>query len=253
MLCVVNAHNVQHATRVYRFFTGIGARYITFLPLVERQPEAQSGVTRRSVPAEAWGDFLGTVFEEWTREDIGQVEVQIFEEAARTAFGQEHALCIFRETCGDVPVVEHNGDFYPCDHFVYPEHRLGNIRERHLVELLESPEQRAFGRAKLDRLPAYCRACDVRDMCNGGCPKNRFLPTPEGEPGLNYLCAGYRRFFTACRPFITALATLRAGLTPERQATKRQTAPGRPHGRTGRNEPCPCGSGRKYKNCCLNG
>jgi uncharacterized protein len=179
------------------------------------------------------------------------VEVQTFEEAARTALGQEHALCIFRETCGDIPVIEHNGDFYSCDHFVDAEHCLGNIREHPLVELLESPEQRAFGRAKLDGLPGYCRACDVRDMCNGGCPKNRFLQTPDGEPGLNYLCAGYKRFLTSCKPFIAALGALRPGSAPERVAPSAPTAADRLRARTGRNDPCPCGSGRKYKSCCL--
>ena len=141
-------------------------------------------------------------------QDIGRIKVQIFEEAARTAFGQEHTLCIFRETCGDVPAIEHNGDFYSCDHFVDPEHRLGNIREIPWVEMLESPAQRAFGQAKRDSLPDCCRVCDVRAMCNGGCPKNRFISTPQGEPGLNYLCAGYKKFFSHCRPFVSQVAAL---------------------------------------------
>lgn len=251
ILCVVNAHNVRHPTRVYRFLRQIGARYITFLPLVEPRPAAESGASRRSVPADAWGAFLCAVFDEWVAQDIGQVEVQVFEEAARSAFGQEHALCIFRETCGDIPVIEHNGDFYSCDHFVDAEHRLGNIREQPLVELLESSAQRAFGRAKLDGLPGYCRACDVRDMCNGGCPKDRFLRTRDGEPGLNYLCAGYKRFFTSCKPFVAALAALRPGPAPAQHVPSAPAAD-RPSANTGRNDPCPCGSGRKYKNCCLN-
>ncbi|NQT94517.1 MAG: SPASM domain-containing protein, partial [Lentisphaerae bacterium] len=251
ILCVVNERNVQHPSDVYRFFKKIGARYITFLPLVEPRPDAESGASRRSVPPEAWGDFLCTVFEEWTREDVGEVEVQIFEEAARTAFGQEHALCIFRETCGDIPVVEHNGDFYSCDHFVDSEHRLGNIREHPLVDLLENPTQRAFGRAKLDDLPGYCRACDVRDMCNGGCPKNRFLQSPDGEAGLNYLCTGYKRFFIHCKPFITALRALRPWSAPGQSTPPGQITTNRAPAKAGRNDPCPCGSGRKYKSCCL--
>ncbi len=250
ILCVVNAHNVRHPTQVYRFFKQIGGRYITFLPLVERRPDAEGGVSRRSVPAKAWGDFLCSIFDEWTSRDVGRVDVQIFEETARAALRQEHALCIFRETCGDIPVVEHNGDFYSCDHFVHPEHRLGNIRERPLVELLESPEQRAFGCAKLEGLPDYCRACDVRDMCNGECPKNRFLQAPDGAPGLNYLCAGYKRFFTACKPFVAALAALGSAPVPAGR-TKQAPAADRPRAKTGRNDPCPCGSGRKYKACCL--
>jgi len=208
ILCVVNAHNVQFPLQVYRFFKQNNAQYITFLPMVEPQQDTRGGVSPISVPAEAWGAFLCAIFDEWRDQDIGRVKVQIFEEAARTAFNQEHSLCIFRPTCGDIPVIEHNGDFYSCDHFVDVEHRLGNIKETPLVELLESPAQRAFGRAKLETLPRYCLECGVRAMCNGECPKNRFLETPDGEPGLNYLCAGYRRFFTHCQPFVSEVAAL---------------------------------------------
>ena len=206
ILCVVNAHNVRSPLRIYRFLKQINAQHISFLPLVEPQPDAQGGGSPISVPAEAWGRFLCTIFDEWRDKDIGRVRVQIFEEAARTAFNQEHSLCIFRPTCGDIPVVEHNGDFYSCDHFVDVEHRLGNITETPLVELLESPAQRAFGEAKSEALPHYCQKCGVRSMCNGECPKNRFLRTLDGEPGLNYLCAGYKSFFTHCKPFVSEVA-----------------------------------------------
>jgi uncharacterized protein len=208
ILCVVNAHNVRFPLRVYRFFKQINAQHISFLPMVEPQPEAEGGVDPISVPAEAWGEFLCTVFNEWRAQDIGRVKVQIFEEATRTAFNQEHSLCIFRPTCGDIPVVEHNGDFYSCDHYVDVEHRLGNIKKTPLVELLESPAQRAFGETKLEALPRYCRECGVRSMCNGECPKNRFLITPDRELGLNYLCAGYKRFFAHCQPFVSEVAAL---------------------------------------------
>jgi len=208
VLCVVNAYNVQFPLQVYRFFKQINAKYINFLPLVEPQPDAKGGVSRNSVPAEAWGTFLCRIFDEWRDHDIGKVKVHIFEEATRIAFNQEHSQCIFRPTCGNIPVVEHNGDFYSCDHFVDVEHRLGNIKETPLVELLESPAQRAFGNAKLETLPHYCRKCEVRAMCNGECPKNRLLKTPDGESGLNYLCEGYKRFFTHCQPFISALAVI---------------------------------------------
>jgi len=130
------------------------------------------------------------------------------EEAAAPAFGRQQSLCIFRETCGDLPALEHNGDLYACDHFVDPAHHLGNIQKTPLVELLESPAQRAFGQAKADTLPGYCLDCEVRFMCNGGCPKDRILRAPDGEAGLNYLCAGYKRFFTYCRPFFEDLAAL---------------------------------------------
>ena len=204
ILCVVNADNVRYPLQVYRFFKKIGAQYISFLPMVE--PKPGGGVSELSVPAEAWGEFLCTVFDEWRDMDIGKVKVQIFEEATRIAFNQEHSLCIFRRTCGDIPVVEHNGDYYICDHYVDADHCLGNIMETPLVELLESPEQRAFGQAKLETLPRYCLECGVRAMCNGECPKNRFIESPDGEPGLNYLCAGYKQFFTHCMPFVSEVA-----------------------------------------------
>jgi uncharacterized protein len=249
ILCVVHAQNVQYPSQVYRFFKRIDAQYVTFLPLVE--PDQEGGVTHRTVPAEALGDFLCAIFDEWMRQDIERVKVQIFEEAVRTAFGQEHALCIFRKTCGDVPVIEHNGDFFSCDHFVNMEHRLGNIQETPLVDLLESPAQRAFGQAKLDTLPRYCQACQVRDMCNGGCPKDRILHTPDGEAGLNYLCAGYKRFFTHCQPFVAELSALWRRQSLERQMPLARVRGAQTSPKTGRNDPCPCGSGRKYKKCCL--
>lgn len=208
ILCVVNAFNVEHPIKLYRFFKKLDAGYLTFLPLVDRQPGSKSDVSSLSVPSKKWGEFLCTIFDEWLERDIGRVKVQIFEEAIRTAFEQEHSLCIFRPVCGDVPVVEHNGDFYPCDHYVDAEHLIGNIRETHLGELLESEPQIAFGRAKQDYLPRYCRLCDLRGMCNDGCPKNRFINTPDGEPGLNYLCEGYKKFFNHCRPFISQVSAL---------------------------------------------
>jgi len=250
ILCVVNSHNVQHPPQVYRFFKQIKAQYVSFLPLVEQQPDAEGGVSQRTVSAEAWGAFLCAIFDEWVQHDIGKIKVQIFEESVRISFGQEHALCIFRKTCGDVPVIEHNGDFFSCDHFVNDKHHLGNIQETPLVELLESQAQRAFGQAKLNTLPHYCQACDVRAMCNGECPKNRFILTPDGETGLNYLCAGYKRFFTYCQPFVTEVARLWRQNNQEQQkplvrATDTQAIP-----KAGRNDPCPCGSGLKYKKCC---
>jgi len=247
ILCVVHAHNVQHPIEVYRFFKQHKAPYIGFLPLVEPRPDSETGVSSRSVPAEAFGAFLCAIFDEWMQFDIGKVKVQLFEESIRTILGQEQALCIFRKTCGDVPVIEHNGDFYACDHFVDAEHCLGNIRTTPLLELLESPAQRAFGRAKANTLPRYCRTCEVRTMCNGECPKNRFLQTPDGESGLNYLCAGYKRFFNHCKPFLAELAALW-----RRQHLQSQTPSGRAVAKIGRNDPCPCGSGRKYKKCCMN-
>ena len=251
ILCVVHAENVRYPIQLYRFFKEMRAQYIGFLPLVEPLSDTGDRVGPRSVPAEAMGTFLCTIFDEWMRRDIGRIRVEIFEEAAGTALGQEHALCIFRKTCGDVPVIEHNGDVYACDHFVAPEYRLGNIQESSLVDYLESPGQRAFGRAKWDTLPEYCRACDVLEMCYGGCPKDRFLTTPDGEPGLNYLCAGYRQFFNHCRPFVSQVSALRRQQQREQEMTRPAAATGGPAVKTGRNDPCPCGSGRKYKKCCM--
>jgi uncharacterized protein len=251
ILCVVNAYNVQYPTQVYRFFKQIKARYIGFLPLVEPRPEAERGVSRMTVPAEAFGRFLCTIFDEWQRRDIGRIKVQIFEEAAKTALDQAHELCIFRPICGDVPVIEHNGDFFSCDHFVDPEHHLGNIGDSSLIELLESPELITFGQNKSDGLPHYCRTCEVLAMCHGECPRNRFIRTPDGEEGLNYLCAGYRQFFNHSLPFLKELAGLwhRQPLERNRPYTGAGANPART--KTGRNDPCVCGSGKKYKKCCL--
>jgi len=251
-LCVINAENVQHPLPVYRFFKEIKAQYIGFLPLVEQQPEAENGVSSRTPSAKALGAFLSTIFDEWKSRDIGQVIIQNFEEIARTALGQEHALCIFRKICGDFPAIEHNGDFFSCDHFVDHEHRLGNICEISLLDLLESPEQRAFGQAKWENLPQYCRDCKVLEMCHGGCPKDRFNKTPDGEPGLNYLCEGYKYFFNHCQPFVTGLKTLRHRRSGEQPSTPTLQPVKQISGKIGRNDPCPCGSGKKYKKCCLN-
>ena len=166
---------------------------------------------------------------------------------------------MFRETCGQIPVLEHNGDFFPCDHFVDREHRLGNIRETPLGELLDSQAQRDFGQAKRDALPRYCRGCETLAMCNGGCPKYRFIRSPDGEAGLNYLCAGLKRFFLHSRAPLERLAARQREQSstalqrePASAPRPRETAPASRSamGKTGRNDPCPCGSGLKYKKCC---
>jgi len=250
ILCVVNAHNAQYPDQVYGFFKEIKAEYVGFLPLVEPQSEALNGVSPSTVPAKSFGTFLCRIFDEWKERDVGKIKVQIFEETARTALDQEHELCIYRKTCGDVPVIEHNGDFFSCDHFVDPEHQLGNIGDTPLIELLESPELITFGQNKYDALPRYCLTCDVLAMCYGECPKNRFIKTPDNEDGLNYLCAGYKDFFNHSRPFLRQLTALWQSQTLEGYkppAGNRSTQ----SSKTGRNDPCPCGSGKKYKKCCL--
>jgi uncharacterized protein len=248
ILCTVHTANVFHPLDTYGYFKSIGARYIGFLPIVEKDPESKTGVSTRSVPARAFGEFLCAVFDQWKKEDIGKIIVQIFEEVTRTALGQEHSLCIFRKTCGQFPVVEHNGDFFSCDHFVDQEHRLGNIRQTPLVDLLESRFQLAFGQSKRRTLAVRCRTCSVLRFCNGGCPKDRFVASGDGKPPINYLCEGYKRFFTHCQSFVQALSREYRrrfqGEGLDGSIPPREKKPGR-------NEPCSCGSGKKYKVCCL--
>jgi uncharacterized protein len=204
VLCTVHAKNADQPLEVYRYFRdGLGARFIQFIPIVERVNsdgrtllQQGSTVTDRSVPAEKWGTFLNTIFDEWVQHDVGRVFVQMFDAALASWVGAPPAVCIFSETCGDAVALEHNGDLYSCDHFVEPKYLLGNIADTSLADLIGSPRQRAFGNAKRDTLPRYCRECEVRFACHGECPKNRFIATPDGEPGLNYLCAGYKAFFT---------------------------------------------------------
>jgi uncharacterized protein len=202
----VNSGNVYFPLEIYRFFKNLRAQFITFLPLVERQTPSGKQVSERSVSPKDFGKFLCVIFDEWKTSDIGILKIQVFEEALRTAFGLEHTLCIFKRTCGGVPVLEHNGNLYSCDHFVNEGHLLGNIRETLLSQLLEGPAQKVFGQAKLTNLPDYCLTCEVREMCNGACPKDRFTDTPSGETGLNYLCEGYKLFFNHCKPFVEQVA-----------------------------------------------
>lgn len=242
ILCVVHTMNVGHPLDVYRFFRDIGGRFIVFLPVVVPEPLSPRGVSPHTPKAEDYGTFLCRIFDEWIQRDADRIMVQIFDEAARPALGLDHSLCIYRETCGQIPVLEHNGDLYSCDHFVTPAYRLGNINQTPLVQLLESPAQHAFGDAKRDTLPRYCRECEVLAQCHGECPKYRFIQTPDGEPGLNYLCAGLKKFFLHSREPLKRLAARQRPAGPAFRAA--------PVRAPGRNEPCPCGSGRKYKKCC---
>jgi uncharacterized protein len=218
ILCTVHAANIDHPIELYRFFRDeLKTRFLQLIPIVERAtPEllqlanrgwskrhgdrplyTQSGdlVSDRSVRPEAWGRFLIGIFDEWVKRDVGQVFVQMFDSALASWLGVQNPMCVFNERCGNALALEHNGDLYSCDHFVEPRHLLGNIQSRPLQELAESAQQTAFGDAKLSTLPRYCRDCEVRFACHGECPRNRFTLTPEGEYGLNYLCAGYKAFF----------------------------------------------------------
>jgi uncharacterized protein len=208
ILCVVHAKNVGYPFEVYQFFKHIGTRYLTFLPLVERQQDTLGGVTSASVPADAFGHFLIAVFNEWIKNDIGKIQIQIFEEALRPFFNRDHTLCVFKKECGGVPAIDFNGDFYNCDHYVDNKHFLGNIRNNTIAWYLNSYNQNNFGRLKYETLPSFCQVCEVKEMCHGECPKNRFIQTPDGEPGLNYLCEGYKTFFKSIMPFAKAVKQL---------------------------------------------
>ncbi len=208
ILCVVNAFNVNHPLVIYEFFKQLGTKNITFLPLVVRNPKSDNELYIDSVPSPDFGIFLKTIFDKWVEKDIGRIKIQLFEEMIRPAFNLEHTLCIFRENCGGVPVLEHNGDFYSCDHYVDTEHLVGNIMHGTVAEFLDSENQRVFGNVKSDTLPMYCRNCEVKPMCNGECPKNRFIKAPDGEEGLNYLCEGYKYFFNHALPFVKAVGEM---------------------------------------------
>ncbi|MGE5287449.1 MAG: anaerobic sulfatase maturase [Micromonosporaceae bacterium] len=270
-LTTVNAANGDHGREVYRFLRDeLGARFIQFIPIVERVtpellPLAEAGwgrrrgqrpfyrqqgdrVTHRSVGAAQFGQFLVEVFEDWVRHDVGDVYVQMFDTALAHWLGMDQAgMCVHARTCGMALALEHNGDLYSCDHYVEDGYLLGNITGgRTLLQLATSPQQAAFGQAKDDTLPGYCRRCAVRFACNGGCPKDRFCTTPDGEGGLHYLCAGYKRFFGHIdEPMRVMAGLLRQGA----DATGIRGWYATRDGRRPRNSSCTCGSGRKWKQC----
>jgi len=251
ILCAVHAANADHPLDVYRFFRDeAGAKFIQFIPIVAREGDT---ATDRSVRPVQWGRFLCTVFDEWVRHDVGEMFVQHFDAALAAWIGHPPGLCTFAPTCGAAVALEHNGDLYSCDHFVEPDCFLGNITEMPLAELVGSAKQRQFGEDKRDTLPGFCRECPVLFACNGGCPRNRFATTPDGEPGLNYLCEGYRTFFAHIdRPMRIMADLLRQGrYADEVMAILAQETRGESGKQTkiGPNDPCPCGSGLKYKRC----
>ena len=262
ILTTVNRVNADHPLEVYRFLRDeAGTSWMQFIPAIERLNEAgvslyQEGTTvsERSVLPEQLGNFLITIFDEWVKHDVGRVFVQTFEATVRNWLGlPSSGMCVFDAMCGHGLALEHNGDLYSCDHFVEPKHLLGNILQNHLIDLAGSDQQHTFGRAKLETLPRYCRECEVGFACKGECPKNRFLTTPDGEPGLNYLCEGYRAFFRHVdRPLKIMAGLLRRGYPAAQVMQVLADEDGRSaqaSAKTGRNDPCPCGSGRKFKKC----
>jgi uncharacterized protein len=262
VLTTVNSVNGDFPLEVYRFLRDeVGTTWMQFIPVVERvddhgDPAFLDGtlVSDRSVGAEQFGRFLSTVFDEWVRNDVGTVFVQTFEATARNWVGlASSGMCVFNETCGLGVALEHNGDLYSCDHFVEPGFLIGNIGEVEMGDLVGSQRQHTFGMDKRDTLPQFCLDCDVRFACHGECPKNRFINTPDGEPGLNYLCQGFKDFFhhvdepmgviaEAIRSGLDAASVMPIVVAKDAEFDKAVRS-------IGRNEPCPCGSGKKTKRC----
>ncbi len=278
ILCTVHAANAGSPLEVYRFFRDqVKTQFVQFIPIVERATTEtldlanqgwgatpkhqrplyiQEGglVTERSISSDKWGEFLITIFDEWVRRDVGKVFIQMFDAALVSWVGAPASMCIFAETCGNALALEHNGDLYSCDHFVEPNYFLGNIKQEHMLDLVASEQQRKFGMDKRDSLPKYCRECEVRFACHGECPRNRFILTPDGEPGLNYLCAGYKAFFNHIdRPMRIMAQLLRMNRAPaevmgilvneELNRLRQAMASAKP------DDPCPCGSGRRFSDC----
>lgn len=213
-LAVVNDFNGDYPLDFYHFFKEIDCHYIQFTPIVERIKRRADGrylatpldegekLADFSVSPEQWGNFLCTIFDEWVRNDVGNFYIQLFDSTLANWVGEQPGVCTLAKQCGHAGVMEFNGDVYSCDHFVFPEFKLGNIREKSLVEMMYGEKQRQFGRMKQDSLPTQCRECEFLFACNGECPKNRFTQTASGESGLNYLCAGYYRFFRHAAPYM---------------------------------------------------
>ncbi len=220
ILACINNINAEHPLKVYKFLRDeAGVEFIQFIPVIERHNETgyQKGhqVTDRSVTGKQYGDFFITIFDEWVRRDVGKVYVQLFDVALASWVGQRPGLCAYEDTCGAAMVMEHNGDIYSCDHYVEPDYWLGNITEVLLAEIVNLQQQRQFGKNKRNSLPRYCLECEVRFACNGGCQKNRVLYTPQGEPGLNFLCEGYKAFFKHIdQPMQIMANELKANRTP---------------------------------------
>ena len=267
-LTCVHRANADHPKEVYRFLRDHGSGYLQFIPVVERAaPEPrtngltlvrpgdspEAAVTPWSVLPEQFGRFLVSVFDEWVRNDVGRIFVQLFDVSLEAWMGMPPSLCLFRETCGQAMALEHNGDLYCCDHYVYPENRLGNILETPITALAGSALQRQFGEAKRDALPRCCRECPALFACGGECPKHRFAKSPEGEPGLSYLCPAYKKFFTHVDAPMQFMANeLRHHRPPANvmewmRPREKEIAPG---AGPWANDPCPCGSRKPYKRCC---
>ncbi len=250
LLCTVNAQTAKEPILVYRTLRELNTGWLQFIPIIRRTADGQ--VTEDSVTGDEYGRFLCAIFNEWLYQDLGRLEIQQFAEMLLALSGGTASLCTMAPTCGRVLIVEQDGGVYSCDHFVAPDYRIGDITTSSLSELVELPIQKQFGSNKKELLPSQCRACSWLSFCNGGCMKDRFILSENGEPGLNYLCSGYRQFFAhASQPVKRLIDLQRMGYPYEMIKNKlREEELARWHN-IGRNDPCPCGSGRKAKHCCL--
>ena len=280
-MSVVNDYNAQYPLEIYRFLKSAGSRYMQFTPIVERiamnisdtsmhllagDHQTESRLAPWSVKAPDYGRFLCEIFDDWVLHDVGACFVPTFDSILANWVGSMTSICIHAETCGHAAAIEHNGDVFACDHYVFPEYKLGNIYTDSLVSMMYSPRQIEFGQAKRAALPQYCLECEYLFACNGECPKNRIIKTPSGEAGLNYLCSGLKLFYEHVSPYMDFMAEELANerppanvmtwaherikskpvvkSTPEvKQVIRALVKP---------NDPCPCGSGKKYKQCCRN-
>lgn len=247
ILAVVNNLTAKRPKEVYQFFKEIEADFIQFIPIVEQ--DQQGNIISRSVGSKEYGQFLIGVFNQWLN-DLGDIYVQIFEEAVSAWAGFGANLCVFSPECGKASVMEHNGDLYSCDHFVESEYRLGNIKEKDISEMMSSKQQQDFGKAKKKELNKKCLDCDYLFICNGGCPKNRIVDTGD-EFKLNHLCQGYELFFAYIDPFMKKLAQMIKQRQAPPMMKKEMQKLYKEKWDVGRNDPCPCGSEKKYKKCCL--
>ncbi len=286
-LTCVTRQSPDEAVEIYDFLKQQGVQFMQFIPIVERvgdraahsigldlavPPDLRAddnpdAMMPWAVSSEGFGDFLNRIFDEWIKADVGRIFVNLFDVALSAWSGMEPGLCTFARRCGRAVAMEHDGGVYSCDHYVYPSYFLGNIMDQSLEEMIYSSAQVKFGNDKWDALPKYCRECDYLFACNGECPKHRFTNTPDGEPGLSYLCAGYKKFFGHIDPKMREMTALVQKGRPAADIMNKDREPAlKPvveeveekapivklaaDGGVGRNDPCPCGSGKKFKKCC---
>ncbi len=245
VLTAVQRDNGDHPLEVYRALREFGARHIQFIPIVERREDGT--VSERSLLPEQYGKFMNSIFDEWLAADIGRIYIQQFESALCSLVNRRATYCVHTRQCGRCLALEHNGDVFACDHFVFDDFRIGNIGQQAYAEIVDGEMQSNFGQAKEKKLTSRCKRCDLLHFCNGGCPAQHFVNLRNEEYGHNYLCEGYRIFFRYIQPYLEAIAQALRNKAPANQyhrfLTASRLAPGR-------NSPCPCGSGKKFKKCC---